>query len=73
MDPSGAVVPGCAVVVVLQEKNLTWRTTTNEAGRYVFPSLPLGTYLMRVTAQGFKTTKVSGNKLRSIIDSGSIA
>ncbi len=54
-DPSGAVVPGAAVKLI-NESNASERTTvTNGQGNFVFPSLPPGTYDLRITAQGFKS------------------
>ena len=39
-DPSGAVIPGAALVATNIEKNTTFSTTSNGEGIYRFPSLP---------------------------------
>jgi hypothetical protein len=55
-DTSGAVVPGAAVTLTNVGTNATRNATSNEAGIYAFPSLPPGTYRLRVEKQGFKTS-----------------
>ena len=54
-DPTGAVVPGASVTVLNTDKNVVIRTvTSNEAGEYTAPLLPIGHYNLTVTAPGFK-------------------
>jgi hypothetical protein len=43
-DSQGAVVPGVPVEAQNLATNEISRTTTNEAGIYSFPVLPIGTY-----------------------------
>lgn len=60
-DSSGAVVKGAQVELINTDRGVTLRTvTTNDAGFYTAPSLPNGTYTVRVTASGFKTENVTG-------------
>lgn len=54
-DPSGAAVVGATVTITQTETNQTRTTTTNEAGIYSFPTIPGGTYELKVSAQGFRT------------------
>src|SRR5882762_10949656 len=54
-DTSGAVLAGAVVTAVNLGTNAARTVTTNEAGDYSFPSLPPGTYLVRVEKPGFKT------------------
>lgn len=54
-DPSGAPIPGAAVVATDTERGVTWPTQTNEAGVYSLPRLPIGTYTLKVEATGFQT------------------
>jgi hypothetical protein len=59
-DPSGAAVPN-AEVTVLQLSTGTLRTfTTNDAGQYVAPGLPVGKYDVKCTASGFKVDEQHG-------------
>jgi hypothetical protein len=54
-DPSGAVVPGAAVEVINQGTGATRKVTTSSAGVFNVPNLDLGTYRVRVSAQGFSS------------------
>jgi hypothetical protein len=53
-DPSEAVVPGASVTVSNQQTGLTRTTTTNGAGLYSVPELPVGSYRVAVEMPGFK-------------------
>ena len=52
-DPSGAAVAGAAVTLTDTSTSAQRTTTSNEAGRYVFPNVPPGTYNMTATKMGF--------------------
>ena len=54
-DPSGAVVPGARITVIQRGTNTTYKTTTNTAGDFTVPSLPVGVYMVKVEREGFKT------------------
>ncbi len=54
-DPSGAVVPGAHVVVKNVQTGTSMNLTTDTDGRYVAPTLPIGSYEVQVQAQGFET------------------
>jgi len=53
-DPSGAVVSGAQVTVVLEGTNLPRSSTTDTRGDYEFPALAVGRYRLEVEAPGFK-------------------
>jgi hypothetical protein len=59
-DSSGATVPNARIAIVSQATNLSLAATTNDAGEYNVPSLQAGTYTVRVTKEGFKTSEVRG-------------
>jgi hypothetical protein len=59
-DSSGAIVPGASVAIVNRSTNVSLTATTNEAGEYTMPSLPPGTYNVKVVKQGFRTSETSG-------------
>jgi hypothetical protein len=59
-DSSGAVLANAKVTVTNEATNFSRETTTTEAGTYVFPLLPVGSYTVTVTQQGFNTSKQTG-------------
>jgi hypothetical protein len=54
-DPSGAAVPGAKVSLENVTTNVVLDTTTDTNGNYEFVNVRLGSYRVRVTAQGFET------------------
>src|SRR3954447_21501307 len=56
-DASGAAAPDVAVTATNVSTNASRRTVTTETGDYSFPSLPPGTYTVRVEKSGFKVTE----------------
>jgi hypothetical protein len=55
LDPTGAVLPGAAVVITNTGTKDTRETTTDERGGYLFAGLFPGTYEMKVSLATFKT------------------
>src|SRR5215469_5966573 len=53
-DPSGAVVPNAEVILTETATAGVQKTTTNNAGRYVFPASPIGAYTLTVSAPGME-------------------
>ena len=53
-DQSGAAMPGATVTATSQGTGVPRETKTDDTGRYLLPLLPIGTYSIRVTAQGFQ-------------------
>src|ERR1700722_2476080 len=61
LDPSGAGGPKAKVSITNTDRNLTVRTITSDAGgNYAAPLIPVGTYLIKAEASGFKTATRSG-------------
>lgn len=53
-DPSGAAIPGVTITVTNQLRGIVVRSlSTNSAGNYSVPDLPVGTYTVRATKTGF--------------------
>jgi Carboxypeptidase regulatory-like domain len=52
-DASGSAVPGATVTAKNQETGLERSATTDETGRFDFPQLKPGPYLVKVEAAGF--------------------
>src|SRR2546430_16939860 len=61
-DPQGAIVSGADVTLTDTATKSAFTTTTNDAGRYIFPVVNPGVYHLVVTRQGFKTAKFSTQK-----------
>ncbi len=55
-DPSGGVVPGAKVTLVDQQKGYQFASTSDNSGRYLFTSIPPGTYSVSTEIQGFEKT-----------------
>jgi hypothetical protein len=53
-DESGAVIAGAIVTVTHSATNIVHTFPTDPSGNYDFPRLPVGSYLIRAEAKGFK-------------------
>jgi hypothetical protein len=60
-DPAGASVPGATVTARNANTGAERSTTTNEEGYFVFPYLPIGSYEVTVTKQGFANVVAKDN------------
>jgi hypothetical protein len=58
-DPSGAVIVGAKITATNAGTGATSTVESSSAGTYHFPSIPLGTYTLSVTAPGFSPATVS--------------
>jgi hypothetical protein len=56
-DKSGSVVPGATVTATSQGTGLSRDVKTDNAGHYLFPLLPVGTYTLRVDETGFQSAE----------------
>ncbi|MBI2687825.1 MAG: TonB-dependent receptor [Acidobacteria bacterium] len=59
-DATGAVVPNAKITVTEKSTGLVRDTTSDVSGNYSLPSLPIGTYSVKVTANGFKSLTRDG-------------
>jgi len=62
-DASGAVVPGATVTVTSELTGSKREVTTGRDGNYVIPLLPVSTYSVTASLQGFKAAKRTGVRL----------
>jgi hypothetical protein len=63
-DPSGAFVPGAQVKMTATATGVPHITVSDSGGSYSFPSLPIGSYQLEITAVGFQTYLQSGITLQ---------
>lgn len=54
-DVSGAVVPGATLKLVEHQTNDTYNAVTTGAGDYSFVNLPIGTYTLTISRDGYST------------------
>ena len=59
-DSSGAVVAGATVTATNDATGVPLTQTTNSAGLYSFPSIPVGSYTLAVEMSGFKSARHTG-------------
>lgn len=60
VDKSGAVIPNATIEVQNTGTGLIRTVTSSATGDYVIPSLPVGTYTLKVAARGFEAYTQSG-------------
>jgi len=61
LDASNAGVPNAKVTITNTDRNQVVRTiTTDTAGNYSAPLIPIGTYVIKVEVAGFKTVNHTG-------------
>ncbi len=59
LDTSGAVISGAKVALDKPDGSELKQAVTDGAGRFQFRNLPTGSYLIDITQQGFKETRMS--------------
>ncbi|MGA8309517.1 MAG: TonB-dependent receptor, partial [Terriglobales bacterium] len=58
MESTGSVLPGTVVNIVGDETKLTRTQTSSTTGSYDFVNLPIGSYTLTFTHEGFQTQRV---------------
>lgn len=53
-DASGAVIPSARISAVQQDTSRRFETLADDAGRFSFPRLPVGSYVIECQQQGFR-------------------
>lgn len=59
-DPSGALVAGAKCMLTNTATGVSQTATSTSAGAYTFPLVQLGTYSLKVEANGFKNSLLTG-------------
>src|SRR5215471_2585558 len=59
VDTAGGAIPGATVVVSSDATGTKFDATTNGNGAFSLPALPVGTYTVTVSLQGFKTAALT--------------
>jgi hypothetical protein len=62
-DPSGAAIANAKVTINSAEHGITRTASTNGSGDFLFSALPIGSYDVAVTAEGFKKYQAKEVKL----------
>jgi hypothetical protein len=62
-DTSGAIILGARVTLLDEGKGYQFTTTSNSEGRYLFVSIPPGSYTVSAEAHGFEKTVLTHVKL----------
>jgi hypothetical protein len=63
-DASASAIPRAAVTLTNEATGVVQKQNTTDAGVFAFPSIPVGTYRVRVEAPGFKVAVRSGNTVQ---------
>jgi Carboxypeptidase regulatory-like domain len=64
-DAQGGILPGTVVTVVGDQTGLTRTQTAGSNGFYDFANLPIGTYTLSFTKDGFQSQKMQGIPVQS--------
>ncbi len=59
-DPSGAFIPGATVTLADAAAGVNLTATTNDQGKFIFPTVPPGTYTVTASKSGFTVAKTTG-------------
>ena len=59
IDSAGGAIPGASVIVTSDATGAKFETVTSGEGAFTVPSLPVGTYKVTVSLEGFKTAVVT--------------
>ncbi len=63
-DQSGAVIPGATIAARNAATGVERKTSSNRAGDYSIPLLPIGDYTVTAEANGFRTSTLEGITLQ---------
>src|SRR5690242_9385117 len=58
-DPSGSVIPNCAITITNVETGVQRSTVADNQGRYTIPQITPGTYKLVAKAPGFTDVEIA--------------
>ena len=64
-DKTGSVLPNTTVTIVGDQTTLSRTEKTSDTGGYLFVNLPIGTYTLTFTHEGFQTQKIPSITLQA--------
>src|SRR5271154_3860135 len=64
-DVQGGILPGVVVTLIGEQTGLKRTQTSGSNGFYDFPNLPIGTYTLSFTKEGFETQKMQAIPIQS--------
>src|SRR5262247_4270531 len=59
LDPTGAVVAGAKITLKDAQTGITKEAASTNGGTFLFPDLAVGSYVVTVSAPGFKTATLT--------------
>ena len=62
-DSSGAIIQGAKVTLLDEQKGYQFKTTSESSGRYLFASVPPGTYSVIAENPGFEKSEIQHIKV----------
>ena len=63
-DQQSSAIPGVEVKITDTSTNITHKTSTNDAGRYIFVNVTPATYTLMFTKTGFSARRISGLEVK---------
>ena len=63
-DQQSSAIPGVEVKITDTSTNISHKTSTNDAGRYIFVNVTPATYTLTFTKTGFSAKRVSGLEVK---------
>ena len=63
MDPSGTAIPDAELALRRMDTGFERKARANQNGQYLFLSIPVGVYSLRVAAPGFSALEQNGIRL----------
>lgn len=63
VSDANGVIPGVTVTLTNEATNVARDTVTNDVGQYNFPAVPPGTYAIKTSLTGYKTSERTGQRI----------
>jgi Carboxypeptidase regulatory-like domain len=70
VDPTGAIIAGAEVKAISADTNQAITTTSDDAGLFKLPLLPIGSYRVEISRAGFRKAALAGIGVTPGVDAG---